>query len=336
MSTDNQETAYLKQKELEIKLKAEYHRRFIAAKKKRSLVLILTCIAIIFSTTLLVLYNKNYIGSNIQVILGATLVIGLATIILPQLARYLEEGSNITRLSDRVTAQRPAPQIPDIPQGSPSVLAALTENEKQILSQKLHEQRASEVKSEDELKLQLIDFHSESLQTDITIQIGKISRSGTINLMIGLGLTVLAISMLIFLIFFQSLTVQIFDKNTTEWDKFFIKSAPKYSVVLFIEIFSFFFLNLYKRGSDEIKYFNNERTNIQSKMLALKAAILFDQKESITKSIESLFNVDRNSILKKDETTFEIEKMRSEKNSMDKLVEQMGTFSKLFGGKSKD
>ena len=50
--------------------------------------------------------------------------------------------------------------------------------------------------------------------------------------------------------------------------QFFMQFFPRFSLVTIIELFSYFFLRLYKQAIDEIKYFQNEITNIDLKMLA--------------------------------------------------------------------
>ena len=45
-------------------------------------------------------------------------------------------------------------------------------------------------------------------------------------------------------------------------------------MAIFIEVFSFFFLKLYKSGLADILYYQNELTNLESKFLALELASL--------------------------------------------------------------
>src|SRR5205823_4776936 len=69
---------------------------------------------------------------------------------------------------------------------------------------------------------------------------------------------------------------------------------PRISVAVFIEVFSFFFLKLYKSNLQEIKYFQNELTNIEMRGLALEAALLNTQNKSTEPIVDQLIRTDRN------------------------------------------
>lgn len=153
-------------------------------------------------------------------------------------------------------------------------------------------------------QLKQIDLQIKDLQSGVNIQIGKLSRSGTINLIIGLFTTLVAIGVLVNLI----LNVQSIHFDTTK--DFLLYLTPRLSLAIFIEVFSFFFLKLYKTNLEDVKYFHNERTNIDSKIIALKTSLLLDKDDILIEIIKSFSNVERNFILKKDETTVNIERIK--------------------------
>lgn len=70
-------------------------------------------------------------------------------------------------------------------------------------------------------------------------------------------------------------------------------------------IFAFFFLATYRRNLTEVKYFQNELTNVESRAIATAIALDRDGAE-IEKVIGSLLNVERNFILKRGETTADL------------------------------
>jgi hypothetical protein len=86
--------------------------------------------------------------------------------------------------------------------------------------------------------------------------------------------------------------------------------TPRLSIAIFIEVFSFFFLKLYKNNLEDVKYFHNERTNIDSKIIALKASMLLEKEDVLNDIIKSFSTVERNFILKKDESTISIERIK--------------------------
>lgn len=98
---------------------------------------------------------------------------------------------------------------------------------------------------------------------------------------------------------------------------------PRISLTIFIEIFSYFFLNLYKKNLEDIKYFQNEVTNLESKYLALLYAFESNNGQIKAKVIEMLMGTERNFILKKDETTIELEKSKIEAQSSNNTIQAL-------------
>lgn len=74
----------------------------------------------------------------------------------------------------------------------------------------------------------------------------------------------------------------------------FIPIVPRILLILFIEIFSYFFLKLYKQGLGEIKFFQNELTNIESKLTAVSFSYVTNEKETLQSAILSLAGTERN------------------------------------------
>ncbi|MNG20679.1 hypothetical protein D3C84_1049540 [compost metagenome] len=101
--------------------------------------------------------------------------------------------------------------------------------------------------------------------------------------------------------------------ETTNRDLFkelFLSFAPRVMLVIFIEMFAYFFLRLYKQGLSEIKYFQNELTNVESKIIALEVCYLNSDSHAMATVIDALSKTERNFVLEKDQTTIEIEKSR--------------------------
>jgi len=119
-------------------------------------------------------------------------------------------------------------------------------------------------------------------------EVKSLSRRNSVNLSIGAVTTGLAVGMLAYLVL--GATQQTFG-NVPDLLAHFI---PRVSVAAFIEVFSFFFLKLYKAGLQEIKYFQNELTNVEMKSLAIEAALLPIQSGATERIIPQLVSVDRN------------------------------------------
>ncbi|MCP3927221.1 MAG: hypothetical protein GY714_32075 [Desulfobacterales bacterium] len=140
-------------------------------------------------------------------------------------------------------------------------------------------------------------------------EVDALSRRANLNLVIGTLTTIFAIGLLAFIV----LTSNIYsgDLNAFLWHY-----VPRFSVVIFIEVFSFFFLKLYRKSLDEIKYFQNEITNLDSHIIALESALIVNDTSQIGQVISSLSAIERNFILKKGESTVELERSKIDSQSI--------------------
>ena len=86
--------------------------------------------------------------------------------------------------------------------------------------------------------------------------------------------------------------------------------VPRFTVVIMVEFFSFFFLRLYKSSLDEIKYFQNEATNLELRFAALDTTLHFGDEALRAKVIESLLQTDRNPIMNTGMSTRELESLK--------------------------
>ena len=135
--------------------------------------------------------------------------------------------------------------------------------------------------------------------TKIKQQIDRLENNSNLNLIIGIITTTIAIIILGASIFYQ----KDFKSNLDLLSHY----IPRISTVIFVEIFSFFFLKLYKNNLEEIKYFQNEITNLNFKIAALKTAIKAKDAATITEITKTFSITERNFVLKKDESTEKIE-----------------------------
>lgn len=101
--------------------------------------------------------------------------------------------------------------------------------------------------------------------------------------------------------------------------------VTRLSLVSFVEIFAFFFLKMYKTELLSIQYYQDELTSIESRKIALLFSIIHDNQEDISKSIECLVNIDRNFKLDANQTTVDLEKLKTEntfiKSQMDDMMD---------------
>jgi len=79
----------------------------------------------------------------------------------------------------------------------------------------------------------------------------------------------------------STFAIGILGSTIREHEKDLMILIPRATVSLLIEAFAFFFFNQYRKQQEEIKYWNNEKTNLDLKIFALSLAI--DDEEIGTK-----------------------------------------------------
>lgn len=118
-----------------------------------------------------------------------------------------------------------------------------------------------------------------------------LTRRSNVNLVIGVITTLLAVGLLAYIVLTSDITKTDGEITITTMLLHFL---PRLSLVIFIEIFSFFFLRLYKNGLEDIKYYQNELTTIETSFVALECALQTDKSEAATAILTQLSNEDRN------------------------------------------
>jgi len=149
----------------------------------------------------------------------------------------------------------------------------------------------------------------------LTKEIESLGRRGNLNLVIGVLTTIAAVAVLA--------TTVLSGNHTLSSNELVAYYAPRLTLSIFIEIFSFFFLKLYKAGLGEIKYFQNELTNAELKFIAAEKAVMNNNESSIAEVISELATTERNFKLAKGESTVDLEKYRSDQASNQKIMESL-------------
>lgn len=155
-----------------------------------------------------------------------------------------------------------------------------------------------------------------------------------VNLMIGMGITAGGLWLLWSTVSMvdASELLKTLASEGQESDSKFLKNLilpiiPRILLVVFIEVFAYFFLRLYRNGLSEIKYFQNELTNVESKLTAIEFAYVTENDDALKSAIEALSKTERNFILEKGQTTVELEKAKSESELTRNIVK---TIPKIF------
>lgn len=136
---------------------------------------------------------------------------------------------------------------------------------------------------------------------------------GNFNLMIGVVISILG--GVIAYAFIQKLPTA----NTTI--ELFSYTLPRLSFFILIIFLAFFFLNLYRKSMDDIKYYQNEITNLEAKYLSLQMAKSVNNHKLTANLLEQLMKTERNFILEKDQSTIELEKDRISSNNANNTLQ---------------
>jgi hypothetical protein len=128
------------------------------------------------------------------------------------------------------------------------------------------------------------------------------------NLGIGMIFSIVGVCILAVLVFYGT---NHWGDDKTEFLFWFI---PRLSIALFIQIFAYFFLGLYRGNLMDIKYFNNEMTNMEYKWMATEIAMSENQNSNplLQEVCLSFLQVERNFVLKKGETAIDVGEQKTE------------------------
>ncbi|MGN6650271.1 hypothetical protein [Trinickia sp.] len=139
-----------------------------------------------------------------------------------------------------------------------------------------------------------------------------------VNLVFGILMSVAGISILAY-------TLAAPVPTETSWD--FIRNyVPRVTLVLVVELFAYFFLNLYKANLVETRYYHNEITNIAARRTGLLTAFSVNDSSLISAVVADLLKTERNGILTKSQTTVELARAKAENEASKDLA---GTLVKL-------
>ncbi|MBN7139012.1 hypothetical protein A7A76_07875 [Lysobacter enzymogenes] len=94
--------------------------------------------------------------------------------------------------------------------------------------------------------------------------------------------------------------------------------------MIMIEVFAYFFLRLYKQSIEEIKYYQNELTNVEFKWAAVTMAKQAGGEPVLLSIIDNLVKTERNFILEKGESTVGLEKERISAATYAEVLRNLG------------
>lgn len=165
--------------------------------------------------------------------------------------------------------------------------------------------------------LNSIKLKSEETILRLKSELDKLNRRAATNLAIGSITTVLAAALLAYMVLFSDI------KSTDSMQTIMWHYVPRLSIIIFIEVFAFFFLRLYRENIHDSKYFQNEITNLDSKFIAFDAALISNDNENLKTLVNELSKTERNHILNKGESTVDLEREKLETQTLKDVIDSL-------------
>lgn len=175
-----------------------------------------------------------------------------------------------------------------------------------------------------------INIISHAFVRRIRNEIKYLNKKANMNLTIGVITTAISIAFLISMIFLTPVE-ELANAKGNELVKFSYTYLPRLTLVVFVELFSFYFLKLYRGNLNDIKYYHNEISDITFKILALKTTLMKDENSEYLKTvIEEFLNSNHNKVLEQGQTTVELSTFKQELELHKGITEKlMGVLSHL-------
>lgn len=149
-------------------------------------------------------------------------------------------------------------------------------------------------------------------------QVQTLRAQSNTNMQIGCFIAFLGAAILVVSIFFVN-------SKPTSLDELVFQIVPKLSVVVLIELFAYFFLKMYRSNLSEIRYYQNEITNVEMKKAGVFLAI---SKTAPDLVLNDLCSTDRNFVMEKDQTTQELERVKVDRDSTKNLLDAVTSLLK--------
>lgn len=118
--------------------------------------------------------------------------------------------------------------------------------------------------------------------------------------------------------------------DNSTWTSFIMSYIPKLTGILGLLTMFLYFVRLYKTNIIDAKYYQNELTNIEFKYLALISCFEIKNDDAINTIIKEFVVTDRNSVLLKDQTTLELERIKIENELNKNYLSQIWELKTIF------
>lgn len=171
-------------------------------------------------------------------------------------------------------------------------------------------------------KTQDIEAYFYRSSARLSREVNDLAKRGNINLVLGIITTLVGLMILAITAFSIP--------QTHDMQNFIFFFTPRLSLVIMIEIFSYFFLKLYRQNLYEIKYFQNELTNIELIFFSTYLSMQTADCQQVNIIACKLAETDRNANINRRQTTAETENDREKKNNESILIQLISKLVKKY------
>ncbi len=171
---------------------------------------------------------------------------------------------------------------------------------------------------------------SEHITTRLKHEIELLTKRGNLYISIGSVITIAGGIVLYLTVkdFVQSY-VNLTNSNDSINKHDILSITARISIIIFIEIFAYYYLKLYKNIMDNVKFYQNEISNMDLKLLALHAVEINENHEALKSITDELAKTERNFVISKGQTTIDIEKSKHEQSILYKSIDKISNLIKL-------
>jgi len=244
------------------------------------------------------------------------LAIGTLNYLQPTRARRRTATATRGYVDDRIAALErtiTVPHAPIVPEGDRMLaIAALSDQMRHSAAETIVSEMRKQAAREADARN--FDAKADQMEQRIARQILDLAKRGNVNLVLGMCTTLLGLCFLGY---------SLLTSPTTATTDLLIHFAPRFSFALLIEVFAYFFLQLYKQSLGEIKYFQNELTNVESRALATQVARHANDPDLLRKIALNLASTERNFVLERGQSTVDLERERMSQAANEKLLDAL-------------
>jgi hypothetical protein len=139
----------------------------------------------------------------------------------------------------------------------------------------------------------------ESARLRLEAHITSLRNASILNLFVGIGIAAAGI----FVLYTAFVDIEKFgaspERTISSTDFFIFTLLPRISATLFIQIFAYFFLLMYRSNLSDIRYFQNEMTNLDAYATAITLSLRSEISTTQKAVIAALSKVERNRVMAK-------------------------------------